>query len=607
MKKWRLSRGNRPDHPQLPGLFSPPKSRRLATPREQSLDLARARLVIIILLFSAAWMTLGGRLSYLTMRGGDVSEAQTARNNSGDPQASDNPSGRADITDRNGTVLATSLPTVSLCADSKSILNPDEAEKQLLTALPDLDQKKLADDLRNGKHCAMLKRHLTPRQYYEVNKLGIAGLEFRPDERRIYPAGNLTAHVVGYTDIDDNGLAGVEKSQDERLNENPQAVALSLDLRVQTLMQQELAAAMNDYHAEAAAGMVMDIKTGEILSMVSLPDFDPAHPGSASDAQRFNRNTMGVYEMGSTFKIFNTALALDSGLVHVTDTFDAAHPIEIGGHKIKDFEPEHRDLNVAEVFTHSSNIGSARMAQRFGGTRQRAFFARLGLAEKASIELPEVGAPLIPSARDWSEATTLTAAFGHGIAVNVVQLIGAVATIVNDGHPVHPTLLKLSSPPEQDAEAVVSPHTSALLRSLMRLVVTHGTAKKADVDGYMVGGKTGTADKLVNGHYVNNARLSSFLGVFPINAPRYMVFALLDNPKGNAKTAGFATGGWVSAPVVNHVIAQIAPMLGMPPLSKDMVAATETQILKPLGNEMVDGVSVEEGSHYASVEGDSVQ
>lgn len=605
MKRWRGFRSKAParQQPSLPGLFTPPKSRRLATPREQALEVARARLTLITLLFTMAWVVLGGRLSYLTLHGDTPPEMQAARAQPGDSQAT-----RADITDRNGTVLATSLPTVSLCADAKTIIDPAVAKRQLMSVLPDLNAQKLDDDLQSGKHCVMIKRHLSPHQYYEVNKLGIAGLEFQPDERRLYPAGALAAHVVGYTDIDNNGLAGVEKSMDTRLNENPEPLALSVDLRVQTIMHQELAAAMNDYHAEAAAGLVMDISTGEILSMVSLPDFDPDHPGSATDDQRFNRDTLGVYEMGSTFKIFNTALALDSGLVHMGDTFDTAHVLEISGHKIHDFEPENRDLNVAEIFTHSSNIGSARMAQRFGGTRQRAFFAKLGLTEKSSIELPEVSAPLIPPARDWSEATTLTAAFGHGVAVNAVQLAGAVATIVNDGETVHPTLIKQDAAPVMDEDHVVSSHTSALIRGLMRLVVTRGTAKHADVEGYLIGGKTGTADKLnANHRYSATARLSSFIGVFPINAPRYLVFALLDDPKGNAKTHGFATGGWTAAPVVHDVVAQIAPMLDMAPLPKDMEAAAEHEALQPLGAEMVDGKSVEEGPDYAAVEFDSVQ
>ena len=600
MKRWRFSGSKRVKQPDLPGLLPPPKKHRLATPREQALTLAKARLAIVVLLFSVAWVTIALRLTYLTLGGAPEIELTRTETN-------DAPASRADIVDRNGTVLATSLPTVSLCADSKSIIDPDYAAKKLMSVLPELGAQKLAEDLRNGKHCAMIKRHLTPHQYYEVNKLGIAGLEFRPDERRLYPAGNLTAHVVGYSDVDDNGLAGIEKSMDARLNENPEPLALALDLRVQSIMHRELAEALSDYHAEAAAGLVMDIHTGEILSMVSLPDFDPSRAGTASDDQRFNRDTLGVYEMGSTFKIFNTALALDSGMIHVADTFDTTHPIEIGSHKIKDFEPADHNYNVAEIFTHSSNIGSARMAERFGGVRQRAFFEHLGLTDKLSLELPEVGAPLMPTADNWGDATTMTAAFGHGIAVNAVQLVSAVATIVNDGHPVHPSMLRRADAPEQDPDAVISPRTSTLVRGLMRLVVTRGTATKADVPGYLVGGKTGTADKIVNGHYVENARVSSFVSLFPINAPRYLVFAWLDDPKGNAKTHGFSTAGWTVAPSVNHVIAQIGPLLGMAPLPKDMEIATEHQILKPLGTEIVDGKPVEDAPDYAAAESNSVQ
>jgi cell division protein FtsI (penicillin-binding protein 3) len=357
----------------------------------------------------------------------------------------------------------------------------------------------------------------------------------------------------------------------------------------------------------------MDMTNGEVLGMVSLPDFDPQHPGSAGDDEKFNRDTLGVYEMGSTFKIFNTALALDTNAVRISDSFDTTHAIEIGSQSIKDFHPENRWLNVAEIFTHSSNIGSARMAQRIGAIRQRAFFARLGLTQKPPIELPEVGAPLVPAARDWGEATTMTTAFGHGIAVNSVQLADAVATVVNDGMPVRATLLKSTQPSLTQAslterDRVISPHTSAMMRALLRLVVTHGTAKGAEVAGYLLGGKTGTADKLsANHHYSANSRLSSFIGVFPLDAPKYLVFAMLDDPKGNAKTYGFATGGWVAAPVVSHVVSQIGPLLDMPPLSPDMQVAAEHQLMKALGSQILDGMPVDEGSNYASVESNSVQ
>ncbi len=605
MKGWRKSkRQTSARQPSLPGLFTPPsKSRRLATPHEQALDVARARLVAASLVFAIAYLIIAGRLTFLTLLS-DTPEIPMARQEINESIAS-----RADITDRNGTVLATSLPTISLCADAKKIINPDEAIKQLIAVLPELDPKKLHDDLHGTKHCVMLKRHLTPKQSYEVNKLGIAGLEFRPDERRIYPAGNVAAHVVGYTDIDNNGLAGMEKGLDSRLEELPEAAALSIDLRVQTILHRELNNAMNNFHAIGAAGLVMDMTTGELLGMVSLPDFDPQHPGNADDDAKFNRDTLGVYEMGSTFKIFNTALALDSGLIHVGDSFDTTHPLEVGSQTIRDFHDENRWLNVAEIFTHSSNIGSARMAERIGAARQRTFFSRLGLTEKASLELPEVGAPLVPSARDWTQSTTMTTAFGHGIAVNSIQLAGAVATVVNDGMAVHPTLLKQSVMMNTaNKDRVISPHTSAMMRALMRLVVTRGTAKGAEVAGYMLGGKTGTADKLnASHHYSTNARLSSFIGVFPMNAPKYLVFAMLDDPKGNAKTYGYATGGWVAAPVVSKVVSQIGPLLDLAPLTPEMEAAAERQLMKPLGAQILDGMPVEEGSNYASVESDSVQ
>jgi len=603
MSEWRRSkRPSSAQQPSLPGLFTPIKSRRLATPHEQALELAQNRLLAATLIFSIAFLVICGRLTFLTLLN-EAPELPMAHH-----QMPDSLTERADVTDRNGTVLATSLPTISLCADPRKMLDVDAAVKQLTAALPELEAPKLTEALAGAKHCVMIKRHLTPKQTYEVNRLGIAGLEFEPDERRIYPAGNVTAHIVGYTDIDNNGLAGMEKELDDRLQEQPQPVALSIDLRVQSILRSELLNAIDEFHAEGAAGLVMDVTTGEILSMVSLPDFDPQHPGSGDDMARFNRDTLGVYEMGSTFKIFNTALALDSGLIHLNDTFDAAHPIEIGSQTIHDFHNENRALNVAEIFTHSSNIGSARMAERIGAVRQRGFLSRLGLTQKTGLELPEVGAPLVPAAKDWGTTTTMTVAFGHGIAVNAVQLAAAVAAIVNDGKLVHPTLLKQTQTDATPSDPIISAHTSAIMRGLMRLVVTRGTAKSAEVAGYLVGGKTGTADKLGANHkYLANARLSSFIGVFPLNAPRYIVFAMLDDPKGNSHTAGYATGGWVAAPVVSKVAAQIGPLLGLQPMASDIEEAAERRLLQPIGAQIVDGMPVEEGANYAAVESDSVQ
>lgn len=597
MTKWRFSRKKTTSQPCLPGVSCPSSRHRLSTPGEQALALAQNRLLVVFILFAVSWVAIGSRLAYLTLSGNGPETPLASAATKAEK------SRRADITDRNGTLLATSLPTTSVCIDSRAVIDPEDAAKKLLSVLPDLNSDKVKESLYGNKHCAIIRRHLTPRQDYSVNRLGIAGLNFLPDERRIYPAGNLTAHIVGYSDIDNKGLAGIERSMSARLDENQEPLALSIDLRVQSVLRRELASAVKEYRAEAATGLVMDIATGELLGIVSLPDFNPSHAGSATDAERFNRATLGVYEMGSTFKIFNTALALDSGSIRLTDVFDTLNPLEIGRYKIRDFERETRNLNVAEIFTHSSNLGSARMAQQLGGAKQRAFFSRLGLTEKIPLEIGEIGSPLFPQTRNWNEVTTMTASFGHGIAVNAVQLAAAVATIVNNGHPVRPTLIKRPADYEQDVDMVVSPHTSALIRGLMRLVVTRGTATRADVEGYLVGGKTGTADKLgAKRKYANDERLSSFIGLFPINAPRFLVFALLDNPKGTAKTRGYATAGWVAAPMVNNVVAQIGPILGIAPLPKDLNETAERQVLKPLGTEVLKEIMTRERKNYAAVE-----
>ncbi|MDD3029022.1 MAG: penicillin-binding protein 2 [Alphaproteobacteria bacterium] len=599
MTSWRFPSPSS-SQPILPGLFSSLPKHRIFSPHDQALSQAKTRLGVVFFLFSLAWVVITGRLAYLTIGHRPSPSPEIV-------QADEKLIKRADITDRNGVILATSLPTVSLCSDSNDILDVDDAARKLMSVLPTLNRDKLKKTLADGRHCSTVYRHLTPTQYYDVNKLGIVGIHFLSDERRLYPVGNLAAHVIGFSDIDDRGLAGIERSADERLGEQSHPLVLSLDVRVQSVLREKLASSMRNFRAEAATGLVMNIGTGEILGMVSLPDFDPSHAGNASAKQRFNRTTLGVYEMGSTFKIFNTALALESGKIRLTDTFNTMEPLKIGHYTIRDFEKEKRNLNVAEIFTHSSNIGSARMAERLGGAKQRAFFERLGLTQKVSLEIPEVGTPLLPSEKDWSDVTTLTASFGHGIAVNAVQLAAAVATIVNNGHPVHPTLLKRNESFEPDVDTVISPHTSALIRGLMRLVVTHGTAKRADVEGYLVGGKTGTADKLNRKHqYSKDERRSSFIGVFPINAPQYLVFALLDNPKGNKQTKGFATAGWVVAPTVSAIITQIAPLLGLPPLPEKLGQTAERQVLKPLGPFVLARMDKDKKKDYAASESDSL-
>ncbi len=607
MKSWRAQGRRRSSfqQPLLPGLTGgsgqPKNKRRFSSPGEYALERARSRLPFVLLGFTLLFTVISGRIAMLTL-GNETPEPEPMQALSAEmPVAS-----RADIVDRNGTILATSLPTMTLMADARKLLDPDEAVQKLVGVLPDLDRAKLLAELKEAKRFVTVRRQLIPKQVFEVNRLGIAGLEFAPDESRIYPSGEVAAHVVGYTDIDNNGIAGLEKGLNNRLSSAPDSVELSLDIRLQTILHRELKESLREFQAIGAAGLIMDAKNGEILALVSLPDFDPQEAGKANDNAKFNRATLGVYEMGSTFKMFTTALALDSGLIKPAERFDTIHQIEIGGKTIRDFHPSDHWLNVAEIFMESSNIGSARMAEKLGTARQKAFLEKLGLTKKAELEIPEVGTPIVPSNANWRETTTMTIAFGHGIAVNAVQLAAAAAALVNDGNPVHPTFLKRKpSTNEENAEEnqVISPRASAQMRALMRLTVKHGTAKKAEVPGYLVAGKTGTADKLSGRKYSENARMSSFLGVFPAAAPRYVVLAILDDPKGNAKTYGFATGGWTAAPAVGRIVSQIGPLMNLPPVEPDVMAATEHQLLRPLGTEVLESLKLrDEAEDYAAVE-----
>jgi cell division protein FtsI (penicillin-binding protein 3) len=470
---------------------------------------------------------------------------------------------RGDIVDRNGIILATSLPTVSLYARPHEILDPVEAADKLARALPDIDKAEVRSRLASGKSFAYLRRNLTPRQQYDVNAQGIPGLYFEKGERRVYPHGALVAHAVGMTDIDNKGIAGIEKRFDGALRGSREPVRLSLDIRIQTLVRNELLKAMETFRAQGATGMVLDVHTGELLSMVSLPDFDPNDPPAGANEALFNRATKGAYEMGSTFKLFNTAMALESGRVNINSSFDATRPLKYGTHEIHDDHALNRWLTVPEILVHSSNIGSARMALEAGTEFQRSFMGRIGMLQTPTVELPEVGSPLVPS--PWREINTITIAFGHGLSVTPVQLAAGAAALVNGGvfRPV--TLLAYGDGRAIPGERVMKQRTSDQVRGLMRMVVTEGTGRKADVPGYEIGGKTGTAEKAAHGGYKKKAVLSSFVAAFPMDAPRYVVVAMIDEPQATKETYGFITAGWTAAPATGRIIAQLAPMMGIAP------------------------------------------
>jgi cell division protein FtsI (penicillin-binding protein 3) len=475
--------------------------------------------------------------------------------------------GRADITDRNGALLATTLATASLYADPRIVPDAKRAATRLARVLPDLDRTKILTKLKSRRRFVWIKRHLTPEQQYEVNRLGIPGIDFQRGERRVYPLGRIAAHVLGQTDVDNRGLAGIERYFDRDLRERRTPLVLSIDIRVQSVMERELRRARREFRAIAASGIVMNARTGEIIAMASLPDFDPNRPGVAGDSARFDRNALGVYEMGSTFKIFTAAMALETGAVRMTGGYDASRPIRVARFLIRDHGPKKRWLSVPEIFMYSSNIGAAQMALAVGAKRQRAYLGRFGLLSRPPIQLAEIGAPMAPDT--WREVNTMTIGFGHGIAVSPVQLVAGVAGVVNGGVLYPPTLIARSPDAQIVGTRVLSAATSEKMRRLMRLVVERGTGRKAAAAGYMVGGKTGTAEKVSGRGYSRKAVLSSFVAAFPIQAPQYVVFAMLDEPRGNARTKGYATGGWVAAPIVSKIVSQIGPALGIPPVDED--------------------------------------
>ena len=526
------------------------------------LETGRTRLLVTGALFAIAFAVIALRLTAVAL----LQQGEEPRIAQGGA-APTLPVERADIVDRNGVVLATSLPSASLYANPQQVLDPGEAAARLAELLPGLSSAEIASRLSADKSFVWIKRNLTPREQYQVNRLGIPGLYFQAAERRVYPQGASTAHVVGFTDIDNNGLAGIEQSFDDVLRGGQRPVRLSIDVRVQHILREELGRAIADFTGIGGAAAVLDVTTGELLALTSLPDFDPNQPGTASEDARFNRATLGIYEMGSTFKIFNTALSLDSGLIRLTDRFDATHPIHIGGFQIRDYHGKNRWLSVPEIFMYSSNIGSARMAEEIGGAAQKTFFARLGMLRTASVELPEVGQPLYPA--NWRPINTMTIAYGHGLAVSPLHLVAGVAAVVNGGIMRPATLIARDSGEVSTGERVISAETSHEMRKLLRLVVDAGTGKNADVPGYLIGGKTGTADKQSGNGYNRNSRLASFVAAFPINAPKYVVLVMVDEPKPNASSHGYATGGWVAAPAVGRVLQRMAPLLGLLPVPID--------------------------------------
>ena len=530
----------------------------LSTGHADPVETAHNRLVLGAGLFACAFIAVGLRLLDVTLINTPEPRLTAARKTI--------PVDRGAIIDRNGVLLATSLPTISAYADPRKVPNPVEAAKRIAKVLPDVKEEVLRARLTGDRTFVFIKRNLTPRQQLELNRLGIPGVAFQREDKRVYPQGALASHVLGFSDIDNQGISGVEKHFNENLR-GGETIQLSIDLRVQSILRQELQEAQARFQAIGSAGMVMDARTGEILGMVSLPDFDPTEPGAAPDISRFNRNTLGVYEMGSTFKLLNTAMALENGTATLNSSYDASKPIQFGRFTIHDYKGKNRWLSVPEIVMYSSNLGSARMALEAGMATQRAFLDRMRMLAPPKLELPEVGKPLVP--QPWRQINTITIAFGHGIAVTPVQTVGAIGALVNGGVYLPPTLLLRDQIEAAVGDRVISAKTSDSMRRLMRLVVEQGSGKAAATPGYVVGGKTGTAEKPGKGGYREKALFTSFLSAFPMNDPRYVVLVMMDEPKPTKETFGYATAGYTAAPSVGRIIGRIGPLFGIPPVDEN--------------------------------------
>jgi cell division protein FtsI (penicillin-binding protein 3) len=529
---------------------------------------ARARIGLAIIAFAAVYSIIAARLVMFALASNSHA---THRVVSSDAIAT----ARPDILDRNGIVLATDVRVPSLYAEPRRLIDIDDAVERLTAGLPNLDGAELRERVSSKRGFVWLRRDITPEQQREIYRQGLPGIGFLNENKRDYPDGAEISHLIGHVNIDNQGIAGIEKWLDgqglaalhmaglatDRL-QNP--VELAVDLRIQHVLHEELAAARTKFGALAAAGLVLNVRTGEILAMVSEPDYDPNNPREALDPSRINRLTTGVFEMGSTFKAFTVAMALDSGKATLKSTFDARMPLHMGRFDIHDFEGQHRVLSVPEIFTYSSNIGAARMALAVGIDGHKAFLKKIGQLDRLRTELPESAEPIVP--KRWVNLNTATIAFGHGLSVAPLQAAMGVAALMNGGTLIPPTFLKRS---EADAQAlgrrVIKPETSAIMRYLMRLNVERGTAAKADVPGYYIGGKTGTADKVVNGRYSKAKVLTDFIAVLPADRPRYVLLIMLDEPHATPETHGFTTSGWNAVPTGGAVVARIAPLLGIAP------------------------------------------
>jgi cell division protein FtsI (penicillin-binding protein 3) len=546
---------------------------RPARPPARRKGLSGPRVVMTITIFAAIYGLIMGKLVMIGMASDDHAAALEVATR----QVS---ASRPDILDRNGEVLATDVRTSSLFAEPKHILDVDDAIDALSTVLPDMKQAAFRSVIRarlsTKAGFVWVKREITARERDRIHRLGLPGIGFIDEGKRFYPNGPLAAHVVGLVNVDNQGIAGMEKYLDDKTNvlalnkqgkippEGLPPVKLSIDMRVQHVVRDEINEAVKKYRAVAGVGIVLNARTGEVLAMVSIPDFDPNDPKEALDKDHMNRATAGVYEMGSVFKTFNSGFALDSGKVTLNDIYETRGGLQIGHQHISEFHGTGRALTVPEIFQYSSNTGSARMALKVGAQAQHDFFERVGFFRKLDSELPEQATPMWP--KRLSDIATATMAFGHGISVTPMHTAIVGAAMINGGLLFNPTFLpRTREEAMKTAVRVIKPETSDMVRYLFQANMVHpGSGTRAQVDGYRVGGKTGTAEKVEKGRYDHDKRRNSFLAAFPIDDPQYVVLTVLDEPKPE-KDGASAVAGLNATPTAGNIIRRIAPMLGVMP------------------------------------------
>jgi cell division protein FtsI (penicillin-binding protein 3) len=527
------------------------------------------RIRLVAICFSFAFLAIAVQLANLTiLKGLNTEDDVLAQHQPRIP--------RPDIVDRNGVVMATDIAVASLYADPRKIIDIDDAVESLTAVLPDLNAKDLRKKLTApGRAFAWLKRQVSPEERDAVYNLGIPGVGYVNERKRVYPLGRTAAHTVGYVDVDSQGIAGIEKFLDDNgalytasladpETHTAMPARLSTDTRVQYALTDEVSNAIKKFNANAGGGIVLDITTGEIVAMCSLPDFNPNQEDKNFSSKQANMMTSGVFELGSVIKAVTFAMAFDYGVTNLNGRYDARFPLIIGKAHISDYHAQRKVLTVPEIFTNSSNIGTAKMALDVGMEGHQEFLRRVGLFDRLTTEIPESAKPLLP--KHWSKLATATAAFGHGFAVQPLQGISVIGGLLNDGVMAQPTFLQRDvAEANVLAKRIVKTETSEKMRYLFRLNVEAGTAGKADVIGYRVGGKTGTAEKVVHGRYVKDKLLNSFIGAFPMDNPRYAIIVMLDEPKATPETYGFATAGWNAVPTAGKIIERIAPLLGVVP------------------------------------------